>query len=153
MVTRGQGVDPELLRRLLRAKDRMTAAPERDWSVADCAQVAGVSEHHFARSFKAAFGVPPHRYLLSLRLERAAARLRDTDDPILDIALATGWRSLGTFGRTFREVMGATPTAYRAEARREAEALEPVPACIARAFGRPDLRIAVLEKRRRGPAS
>ena len=71
--------DPELTRRLLRAKDRMTARPEEAWPVRRLAKVSGVSEAHFSRSFKRAFGVPPHRYLLTLRLERAKALLRDTD--------------------------------------------------------------------------
>ena len=68
--------DPELLRRLLRAKDRMDAASHEDWPVRRLAQVSRVSEAHFARSFKQAFGVPPHRYLLTRRIERATALLR-----------------------------------------------------------------------------
>jgi transcriptional regulator GlxA family with amidase domain len=60
--------------------------------------VSGVSEAHFARSFKQAFGVPPHRYLLTRRIERAAALLRETDLPVTEIAFQTGWGSLGTFG-------------------------------------------------------
>src|SRR5262245_42872839 len=95
--------DPALLRRLLRAKDRMDAASEEDWPVGRLANVSGVSEAHFARSFKEAFGVPPHRYLLTRRIERAKALLRDTDAPIIEITLQTGWNSLGTFGRVFRQ--------------------------------------------------
>src|SRR6476661_8270247 len=83
--------DPELLRRLLRAKDRMDAASHEEWPVRRLARVSCVSEAHFARSFKEAFGVPPHRYLLTRRIERAVALLRDTDRPILDIAFETGW--------------------------------------------------------------
>jgi AraC-like DNA-binding protein len=75
---------------------------EEDWPVERLANVSGVSEAHFARSFKEAFGVPPHRYLLTRRIERAKALLRDTDAPIIEIALQTGWNSLGTFGRVFR---------------------------------------------------
>ena len=71
--------DPELLRRLLRAKDRMDAASHEEWPVARLASVSGVSQAHFARSFKAAFGVPPHRYLLTRRLERATALLQTRD--------------------------------------------------------------------------
>ena len=78
--------DPALLRRLLRAKDRMDAASHEAWPVRRLARVSGVSEAHFARSFKEAFGVPPHRYLLTRRLERAAALLRDTDLSITEIA-------------------------------------------------------------------
>lgn len=101
--------DPELLRRLLRAKDRMDAASHEAWPVPRLARVSGVSEAHFARSFKEAFGIPPHRYLLSRRIERAKALLRETDLPITDIAFQTGWSSLGTFGRTFRDVTGESP--------------------------------------------
>src|SRR5687768_18384631 len=105
--------DPALLRRLLRAKDRMDAASEEEWPVERLASVSGVSEAHFARSFKEAFGVPPHRYLLTRRIARARTPLRDTDLPIADIALRTGWKSLGTFGRTFRDVTGKSPTDAR----------------------------------------
>ena len=86
--------DPDLLRRLLRAKDRMDAASHEDWPVSRLAQVSHVSEAHFARCFKDAFGVPPHRYLLTRRIERARALLRDTELPILEIALRTGWPRL-----------------------------------------------------------
>jgi transcriptional regulator GlxA family with amidase domain len=79
--------DPKLLRRLLRAKDRMDAASHEDWPVARLARVSRVSRAHFARSFKDAFGVPPHRYLLTRRIERATALLRDAVQPIIDIAL------------------------------------------------------------------
>ena len=140
--------DPELTRRLLRAKDRMTARPEEAWPVRRLAKVSGVSEAHFSRSFKRAFGVPPHRYLLTLRLERAKALLRDTDRAVTDIAAACGWRSLGTFGRTFRDVLGVTPTVYRAQEQTTSEGLRTVPACVVRATTRPELRIAVSEKRR-----
>jgi AraC-like DNA-binding protein len=140
--------DPELLRRLLRAKDRMDAASHEAWPVPRLADVSGVSEAHFARSFKQAFGVPPHRYLLTRRIERAVALLRDTDMPITDIAFQTGWGSLGTFGRTFRDITGENPGAVRARRRGTAHELAPVPACIVSAAHRPDLTTAVSEKRR-----
>ena len=142
--------DPELLRRLLRAKDRMDAAPEEAWPVKRLARVSGVSEAHFARSFKRAFGVPPHRYLLTRRVERATALLRDSDLPITEIAFVTGWESLGTFGRTFRDVTGESPSTLRERVRAEANELGRVPACIVAAAHRPDLTIAVSEKRRLG---
>jgi len=141
--------DPELLRRLLRAKDRMDAASHEEWPVHRLARVSGVSEAHFARSFKDAFGVPPHRYLLTCRIERAAALLRDTELPILEIALMTGWKSLGTFGRTFRDITGQTPKGLREKEKAAAHDLESVPGCILHAAHRPDLTIAVSEKRRR----
>lgn len=140
--------DPALLRRLLRAKDRMDAASHEDWPVERLASVSGVSEAHFARSFKEAFGVPPHRYLLTRRIERAKAMLRDTDTPILDIALETGWQSLGTFGRVFKDVTGQTPTELRAAEQASAKALDQVPHCFISAAYRPNLKSAVSEKRR-----
>ena len=146
-----QALDPALLRRLLRAKDRMDAASHEHWPVRRLARVSRVSEAHFARSFKEAFGVPPHRYLLTRRIERASALLRDTDQPITEIAFRTGWGSLGTFGRQFRDVTGESPGEVRARAQAQAElALAGVPACIVSAIERPQLNISVLEKRRRG---
>jgi len=140
--------DPELLRRLLRAKDRMDAASDEEWPVRRLAGVSRVSAAHFARSFKEAFGVPPHRYLLTRRIERAQALLRDTDIPITDIAFQTGWKSLGTFGRIFRDITGSSPGELRS--RDSGAPLEPknVPECYLRASNRPDLKSAVSEKRR-----
>lgn len=126
--------DIALLRRLLRAKDRMDASSEEDWPVERLASVSGVSEAHFARSFKEAFGVPPLRYLLMRRIERAKALLRDTDQPIIDIALQTGWQSLGTFGRVFKDITGENPTELRAREQGSAHALEQVPLFRQRRF-------------------
>ena len=141
--------EPELLRRLLRAKDRMDAASHEAWPIRRLASVSAVSEAHFARSFKQAFGVPPHRYLLTRRIERATALLRDTELPITEIAFQTGWASLGTFGRTFRDVTGENPGAFRARMSPVSHGLARVPACIVSAAHRPDLSTAVSEKRRR----
>jgi transcriptional regulator GlxA family with amidase domain len=141
-------MDPELLRRLLRAKDRMDAASHEEWPVRRLARVSGVSEAHFARSFKDAFGLPPHRYLLTRRIERAKALLRDTDLSITEIAFQTGWGSLGTFGRTFRDVTGESPRELRAREKAAPQELDRVPACYLSAAHRPDLTIAVSEKRR-----
>jgi len=140
--------DPELLRRLLRAKDRMDAASHEAWPVRRLARVSGVSHAHFARSFAQAFGVPPHRYLLTRRIERASALLRDTDLSITEVAFATGWESLGTFGRTFRDITGESPGALRAREQAAAHDRDPPP-CFLIAAHRPDLRMAVSEKRRR----
>ncbi len=145
--------DPELLRRLLRAKDRMDAASHEEWPVRRLARVSCVSEAHFARSFKEAFGVPPHRYLLTRRIERATALLRDSDLSITEIAFQTGWHSLGTFGRIFRDITGEKPSAIRVRTRVAARKLGSVPACVLSAAQRPDLRTAVLEKRRRMASS
>lgn len=142
------GQDPELLRRLLRAKDRMDAASQEAWPVRRLAKVSGVSEAHFARSFKDAFGVPPHRYLLTRRIEKATALLRETDLEITEIAFQTGWSSLGTFGRTFRDITGESPRELRAREKATPREPERVPACYLSAAQRPDLTIAVSEKRR-----
>jgi AraC-like DNA-binding protein len=143
----------ELLRRLLRAKDRIDAASHEEWPVPRLARVSGISEAHFARSFKEAFGVPPHRYLLTRRLERATALLRDTNLSITEIAFRTGWNSLGTFGRTFRDVTGESPGELRAREKTTQHQFELVPACILSAAHRPDLTIAVSEKRQQGASS
>ncbi|HEL3810058.1 TPA: helix-turn-helix transcriptional regulator [Stenotrophomonas maltophilia] len=140
---------PELLRRLLRAKDRMDRASHEEWPVARLAKVSAVSPAHFARSFKQAFGLPPHRYLLSRRIERAVALLRDTDLAVTEIAAQTGWASLGTFGRIFRDITGDSPGNVRERERAAQGPQHVVPECHARAAQRPDLNIAVLEKRRR----
>jgi transcriptional regulator GlxA family with amidase domain len=144
--------DPALLRRLLRAKDRMDSASHEDWPVERLADVSGVSEAHFARAFKDAFGLPPHRYLLTRRIERAKALLRDTDTPIFDIMMETGWQSLGTFGRVFRDITGESPTELRAREQASAHALAHVPHCFVSAAHRPNLKSAVSEKRRQEAA-
>ena len=143
------GQDPRLLRRLLRARDRMDSASHEEWPIPRLAKVSGVSEAHFARSFRQAFGVPPHRYLLTRRIERAKALLRDTDLAVTDIAFQTGWNSLGTFGRIFRDITGESPSALRAREKTARHALDRVPHCFVSAAHRPDLKIAVSEKRRR----
>jgi transcriptional regulator GlxA family with amidase domain len=126
----------------------MDAASHEEWPVRRLARVSAVSEAHFARSFKEAFGVPPHRYLLTRRIERATALLRDTDLGITEIAFETGWNSLGTFGRTFRDITGESPGEFRARARVAPRQPERVPVCFLSAAHRPDLTIAVSEKRR-----
>jgi transcriptional regulator GlxA family with amidase domain len=141
--------DPALLRRLLRAKDRMDAASHEQWPIERLARVSGVSAAHFAREFKQAFDVPPHRYLLTRRIERATTLLRDTDLSITDVAFQTGWQSLGTFGRIFRDVTGESPGTMRMRQQAESLGAIGVPVCIERAARRPDLKTAVSEKRRR----
>jgi transcriptional regulator GlxA family with amidase domain len=141
--------DPALLRRLLRAKDRMDVASHEEWPVDRLARISRVSQAHFARSFKEAFGVPPHRYLLTRRIERAKTLLRDTDLSITDIAFQTGWKSLGTFGRIFRDITGESPGELRTREKSASHALDRVPACYLSAAHRPNLMSAVSEKRRR----
>jgi transcriptional regulator GlxA family with amidase domain len=145
--------DPALLRRLLRAKDRIDAASHEAWPVRRLAAVSGVTAAHFARSFKQAFGVPPHRYLLARRIEQAGSLLRDTGLSITEIAFATGWASLGTFGRTFRDVTGECPSQWRRRARAGAQASSLIPACWLKAAQRPHLVEAVSEKRRLAAAA
>jgi transcriptional regulator GlxA family with amidase domain len=129
----------------------MDSAFEEQWSIKRLALVSGVSEAHFARSFKEAFGIPPHRYLLTRRIERATALLRATDLPITEIAFRSGWNSLGTFGRTFRDVTGENPSQLRERERSAQLSLEEVPHCFVSAARRPDLKMAVSEKRRGNP--
>ena len=141
--------DPRLVRRLLRAKDRLDAASHEAWPVTRLAEVSGVSAAHFARSFARAFGAPPHRYLLTRRVERATSLLRDTDLPITEICFSTGWQSLGTFGRTFRDIVGESPGEFRARCLTAGlPGPEPTPPCFLAAAHRPDLTMAVSEKRR-----
>ena len=142
------GPDPELLRRLLRAKDRMDVASHEEWPIERLARVSRVSQAHFARSFKDAFGLPPHRYLLTRRIERAKTLLRDTDLSITDIAFQTGWKSLGTFGRIFRDITDLSPGELRAREKAAPHELDRVPACYLIAAHRPNLINAVSEKRR-----
>src|SRR5690349_3445497 len=97
-------MDTGLLRRLLRAKDQMDAFSEEDWPIERLADISCISAAHFARSFKKAFSTPPHRYLLARRIERAKALLRDTNQPVTEVAFATGWLSIGTFCSTFRYI-------------------------------------------------
>ncbi len=130
----------------------MDAASDQRWPVRRLARVSGISAAHFARSFRDAFGVPPHRYLLTRRIERAKALLRDTDVSIIEIAFQTGWSSLGTFGRTFRDITGESPSELRARVRAEPHELRRIPACYLNAAHRPHLTMAVSEKRRRAAA-
>jgi len=104
----------DLNRRLLRARDAMDRAYAEPLNVRAVASVAHISEAHFIRSFRAAFGETPHRYLQRRRVERSMFLLRETDRSITDICFDVGFMSLGTFSRTFREIVGETPSDYRA---------------------------------------
>jgi AraC-like DNA-binding protein len=126
-------------RHLVRAKDLADARYAEPLTVADLARAARLSPAHFSREFSRTFGEPPHRYLLTRRLERAAALLRDTDRSVTEICFAVGLTSVGSFTTSFRRVYGATPTAYRAS-HPPARRLVRIPDCIARAYGRPQNR-------------
>ncbi len=104
----------DLNRRLLRARDAMDRAYAEPLNVAAVAAVAHISEAHFIRSFRAVFGETPHRYLQRRRVERSMFLLRETDRRVTDICLDVGFTSLGTFSRMFREIVGETPSGYRA---------------------------------------
>jgi AraC-like DNA-binding protein len=123
-------------RHLLRAKDLADARYFEELDVDDLAQAAGLSRAHFSREFRAAFGESPHAYLLTRRLERAAALLRTTDRSVADICFSVGLQSVGSFTTSFSRTFGKSPTAYRA-AFPPAAAHAVVPACIVRAYGRP----------------
>jgi AraC-like DNA-binding protein len=126
-------------RHLLRARDLADARYFEPLGVEEMAGAAGLSRAHFSREFRRAFGESPHSYLLTRRLERAAALLRDTDRSVLDICLAVGLSSVGSFTTSFKRMFGSTPTAYRAAyppAARHAR----VPMCVVAAYGRPQHR-------------
>jgi AraC-like DNA-binding protein len=126
-------------RHLLRAKDLADARYSEPLGVADLARAAGLSPAHFSREFRKAFGESPHVYLLTRRLERAAAMLRTTDRTVADICMAVGLTSVGSFTTSFTRLFGKSPTAYRASFP-PAVAYAIVPACIVRAYGRPQHR-------------
>ena len=123
-------------RHLLRAKDLVDARYAEPLSVRALAGAAGMSPAHFSRGFRQAFGEAPHQYVLTRRLERASALLRNTDRSVTEICFSVGLTSLGSFTTSFRRVYGTTPTAYRATfppARRHIR----IPGCVAQAYGRP----------------
>jgi AraC-like DNA-binding protein len=123
-------------RHLLRAKDLADARYAEPLGVDDLARAAGLSRAHFSREFRAAFGESPHAYLLTRRLERAAALLRMTDRSVADICFSVGLQSVGSFTTSFTRTFGLSPTAYRAKFPPAAHhAL--IPTCVLRAYGRP----------------
>jgi AraC-like DNA-binding protein len=126
-------------RHLLRARDLADARYRDAIRVADMARAAGLSPAHFSREFRSTFGESPHQYLLTRRLERAAALLRSTDRTVTDICFLVGLESVGSFTTSFRRMFGKTPTAYRA-AHPPASSWARVPACIVRAHARPENR-------------
>lgn len=123
-------------RHLLRAKDLADARFAEPLDVDDLAAAARLSRAHFSREFRRVFGETPHRYLLTRRLERAAALLRTTDWSVLRICVAVGLTSVGSFTTSFRRAYGLTPTAYRASYPPAAQHAR-IPACVVRFYGRP----------------
>lgn len=130
---------PPPARHLLRAKDLADFRYAEALTVDDLAAAAGLSRAHFSREFRRAFGEPPHAYLLTRRLERAAALLRTTDRSVADVCLSVGLQSIGSFTTSFTRVFGVPPTVYRARFP-PASQLAMVPTCIARAYSRPQHR-------------
>jgi AraC-like DNA-binding protein len=126
-----------IARHLLRARDLADARYVEPLDVDDLARAAGLSRAHFSRQFRRAFGESPHGYLLTRRLERAASLLRYTDRSVADICMSVGLQSVGSFTSSFSRHFGKTPTVYRASFP-PAVAWAVVPACILRAYGRPN---------------
>lgn len=123
-------------RHLLRAKDLADARYYEPLDVDDLARAAGLSRAHFSREFRRVFGESPHAYLLTRRLERAAALLRGTDRSVADICFSVGLRSVGSFTSSFTRLFGVSPTAYRARFPPAAD-WAMVPSCVLRFYGRP----------------
>jgi AraC-like DNA-binding protein len=124
------------VRHLLRAKDLIDARYREALDVPTLARAARLSPAHFSREFRRAFGEAPHQYLLTRRLERAAALLRNTDRTVADICLTVGLRSVGSFTTSFARTFGVSPTAYRA-AHPPALAHVRIPTCVLQAYARP----------------
>jgi AraC-like DNA-binding protein len=122
-------------RHLLRAKDLVDARYREPLDVPTLARAAHLSPAHFSREFRRVFGETPHQYLLTRRLERAAALLRNTDHPVADICFEVGLSSVGSFTTSFRRAYGMTPSAYRAAHPPVRRAR--VPTCVLQAYARP----------------
>jgi AraC-like DNA-binding protein len=126
-------------RHLLRAKDLADARYAEPLEVEDLAHAAGLSKAHFSREFRRTFGESPYAYLLTRRLERAAALLRNTDYTVAQICLEVGLQGIGSFTTSFKRMYGMTPTEYRVAAP-PASAHAVVPACVVRTYARPQHR-------------
>ena len=126
-------------RQLLRAKDLVDARYFESLDVEELARAAGFSRAHFIREFRKAFGESPHAYLLTRRLERAAALLRNTDRSVAEICVSVGLSSVGSFTTSFTRTYGVSPTAYRATFPPAAYQAR-IPTCVLRVYGRPQRR-------------
>jgi AraC-like DNA-binding protein len=123
-------------RHLLRARDLADARYSERVEVNDMARAAGLSKAHFSREFRRVFGESPHQYLLTRRLERAAALLRMTDWSVAEVCLEVGLVSIGSFTTSFKRAYGQTPTEYRAD-QPPAATFAKVPSCVLRTYLRP----------------
>jgi AraC-like DNA-binding protein len=124
---------------LVKAKDLADARYFEPLTVTDLAAAAALSPAHFSREFKRVYGESPHEYLLTRRLERAAALLRTTNRSVTDIALCVGLSSLGSFTTSFTRIYGRSPTAYR-DSFPPAQAHVRIPRCVIQAYARPENR-------------
>ena len=124
----------EDLRRLRRARDTMDRDFAQPLDVPALARVALMSPGHFSRSFRAAYGETPYGYLMTRRIERAKALLRRGDLSVTEVCLAVGCTSLGSFSARFTELVGESPSAYRARPHDDGAA---IPACVAKLQLRP----------------
>jgi AraC-like DNA-binding protein len=138
-ISEPRSVPVPLARHLLRARDLADARYIDPLGVDDLARAADLSRAHFSREFRRAFGESPHAYLLTRRLERAAALLRTTDRSVANICHSVGLESVGSFTSSFTRTYGMSPTAYRARFP-PAAAHAVIPTCVVRAYGRPQLR-------------
>jgi len=127
-------VTPQDLRLLRRARDAIDRDYAQPLDVPALARVALMSEGHFSRSFRAAFGETPYGYLMTRRIERAKALLRRGDLTVTEVCMAVGCSSMGSFSRRFTDLVGESPSAYRA---RNHEPGAAIPACFAKIFTRP----------------
>ena len=123
-------------RHLVRAKDLADARYFEPLTVDDLARAAGLSRAYFSRAFRQAFGESPHAYLLTRRLERAAALLRTTDRSVADICFSVGLQSVGSFTTSFTRAFGVPPQTYRSRFP-PAATYARLPTCVVRAYGRP----------------
>jgi AraC-like DNA-binding protein len=130
---------------LRRARDLMDREYARPLDVSELARAALMSPAHFSRQFRAAYGETPYAYLMTRRIERAKALLRGGELSVTEVCLEVGCTSLGSFSARFAQVVGQTPTAYRA---RDHSALARVPGCVARDLTRPSRESSRIEEAR-----
>ncbi|MDQ2631493.1 MAG: helix-turn-helix transcriptional regulator [Actinomycetota bacterium] len=139
----------ENLAHLRRARDLMDREYARPLDVDAIARAALMSTAHFSRRFRAAYGETPYSYLMTRRIEKAKALLRRGDMSVSEVCMEVGCTSLGSFSARFTELVGETPTAYRA---RDHGALEKVPGCIAKEVTRPSREASRIGETEAAPA-